>query len=102
MLRRASESRPSRILEDSQMYADLSPDNAAFLERQVATGAFPSGGDALNAAVMLLRRRAEVLEKVQRGVKQLENGEYEEFDEEGLDRFFEELFAISESQGRSE
>ncbi len=84
------------------MYADLSPDNAAFLESQVAMGAFPSGGDALNAAVMLLRRRAEVLEKVQRGVKQLESGEYEEFDEEGLDRFFEELIAISESQGRSE
>jgi Arc/MetJ-type ribon-helix-helix transcriptional regulator len=84
------------------MYADLSPNNAAFLESQVATGAFPPGGDALNAAVMLLRRRAEVLEKVQRGVRQLENGEYEEFDDKGLDRFFEELFAISDSQGKSE
>jgi Arc/MetJ-type ribon-helix-helix transcriptional regulator len=102
MLGRASESCPSRILEDSPMYSDLSPDNAAFLESQVATGAFRSGGDALNAAVMLLRRRTEVMEKVQLGVKQLENGEYQEFDEEGLDRFFEELFNISESQGKSE
>lgn len=83
------------------MHADLTPDNAEFLENQVATGAFASGGEALNAAVRLLRFRAGVIEKVQRGMKQLDEGDYIEFDEQGLDQFFGELFSIADSHGKS-
>ena len=83
------------------MHADLTPDNAAFLENQVATGAFASGGDALNAAVRLLRFRAEVLEKVDRSQKELDAGDYNDLDEEGMDRYFGELFSIAAAAGKS-
>jgi Arc/MetJ-type ribon-helix-helix transcriptional regulator len=74
------------------MYADLTPENEAFLECLVVARDFPSRGDALNAAVNLLRRKTAIVEKIRRGLKQLDDGQYTEFDEAGLERYFVELF----------
>jgi Arc/MetJ-type ribon-helix-helix transcriptional regulator len=77
------------------MNPELSPENASFLKDQVATGAFPSGDAAINAAIELLRYQTELRSKVTRGVAQLERGEYADFDDEGLDRFFRDLAAVA-------
>jgi len=84
------------------MLPELTPDNAQFLQDQVATGQFASGDEAINAAVALLRRQAALRAKIERGIHQLDNGQYVDLDEEGLDRFFEELFAIAGAEGQAE
>ena len=77
------------------MQLEISPENAAFLQSQVAAGRFDSGESAVNAAIGLLKKRSELLAKIDRGVEQLNNGQYIELDEEGLEKFFNELFDIA-------
>jgi Arc/MetJ-type ribon-helix-helix transcriptional regulator len=80
------------------MQVELSPENVAFLQSQVAAGRFDSGDSALNAAVGLLKKRSELLAKIDRSVEQLDNGQCIELDEEGLEKFFNELFDIAGAQ----
>jgi Arc/MetJ-type ribon-helix-helix transcriptional regulator len=72
------------------MSSDLSPSSEAFLDDAVARGYFPSRSDALEAAVDLLRRQ-QIIEKLAEGRRQLDEGEYVEFDEAGLKEFFNTL-----------
>ena len=74
------------------MQVDLSSESEQFLREQVAGGVFKSHADAVEEAVRLLKFRAEVCAKVQRGCEQLDRGEYQEFDERGLAEFFNGLF----------
>jgi Arc/MetJ-type ribon-helix-helix transcriptional regulator len=78
-------------LEDQRMSIDLSSDSEAFLGETVSRGFFPSQSAALEAAVDLLRERQELLERIDVGRRQLEKGEYLEFDREGLREFFDGL-----------
>jgi Arc/MetJ-type ribon-helix-helix transcriptional regulator len=73
------------------MSSDLSQSSEAFLHDAVTRGYFPSRNDALEAAVELLRRRQQIIEKLAEGRRQLDEGEYVEFDEEGLREFFDTL-----------
>jgi Arc/MetJ-type ribon-helix-helix transcriptional regulator len=84
------------------MDLQISPDSAAFLQSQVAAGQFESEGKALDAAVELLRRQAALREKIQRGLQQLENGQYAVLDDEGMDQFFAELLVMTGEQRTSE
>lgn len=66
------------------MSTDLSPQNESYIQEAVARGAFPSRGQALDAAVELLRerdaRRDEWIREVQAGIDQIERGEYAPLD----------------------
>ncbi len=73
------------------MSIDLSSDSEAFLGETVSRGFFPSRSAALEAAVDLLRERQDLLVRIDIGHRQLEEGEYLEFDQEGLREFFDGL-----------
>jgi Arc/MetJ-type ribon-helix-helix transcriptional regulator len=70
------------------MSTDLSHDAEAFLSDSVSRGVFPSRVEALEAGVKLLRQRQQFLERVAEGRRQLDEGEYVEFDDDGLKQFF--------------
>lgn len=76
------------------MDLEISAENAQFLQDQVAAGSFPTPGAAVDAALEMLKRQAELRAKLQRGLDQLDRGEYIELDDEGLDKYFAELMAI--------
>lgn len=73
------------------MASDLSPDTESFIQQEIAVGAFQSRQDALEAGMALLRKRKALFERLDEGRRQLDAGEYVDFDEEGLHRFFEDL-----------
>jgi Arc/MetJ-type ribon-helix-helix transcriptional regulator len=73
------------------MASDLSPDTESFIQQEIAVGAFQSRQDALEAGVALLRKRKALLEKLDEGRRQLDAGEFVEFDEEGLREYFDRL-----------
>jgi antitoxin ParD1/3/4 len=58
------------------MSTDLSPSNEQFIENALASGAFGSRDELLDAAVELLReRREEIRRMIQAGVEELDRGE---------------------------
>jgi Arc/MetJ-type ribon-helix-helix transcriptional regulator len=67
----------------------------SFLQAEVTRGAFRDRDDALNAAINLLKSRQELVRKIEEGYRQLEAGEFTDYDEQGLQRRFEELKARS-------
>ena len=73
------------------MASDLSPDTESFIASEIALGAYPSRHDAIEAGIALLKKRRELLEKLDEGQRQIEAGEYVDFDEDGLRLFFEGL-----------
>ena len=73
------------------MSTDLSPENEQFLQQVVAAGVFPDRGQALDEAVGLLRRRQELLAHIEESTQQLRSGDFLEFDQEGMRRFFNEV-----------
>ena len=78
------------------MNVEISADSLAFLQSQVVAGRYASETEALNDAISLLRRTAALREKIQRGFRQLEEGDYIELDEEGMDEFFAQLLDNAE------
>jgi Arc/MetJ-type ribon-helix-helix transcriptional regulator len=56
------------------MSTDITPENEHFLEQAVAVGMFEDRGQAINAAIDLLKRRAELIRDVNAGIEQLEQG----------------------------
>jgi Arc/MetJ-type ribon-helix-helix transcriptional regulator len=78
-------------MEAIHMSNELSPDTETFIASEIALGVYPSRQDALEAGVAMLRKRRELLEKLDEGQRQLDNGEYVDFDEEGMRAFFEGL-----------
>lgn len=73
------------------MSSELSPDTESFIASEIALGVFQTRDDALEAGITLLKKRRELIEKLDEGHRQLENGEYVEFDEDGLRLFFDGL-----------
>ncbi|MBU4272245.1 MAG: type II toxin-antitoxin system ParD family antitoxin [Planctomycetes bacterium] len=73
----------------------LPPELVQFVEEQVASGHYRSEQDLLVSAVRVLRsvqdRQRQFREDVRLGMEQLERGEFNEYDEDGLRKRFEEL-----------
>jgi Arc/MetJ-type ribon-helix-helix transcriptional regulator len=76
-----------------KMSADssLSRDSEAFIQHQIAVGIYRDRNDAIEAGVELLRQQHSLLDKLDEGRRQLDQGEYVEFDREGLRQFFDGL-----------
>ena len=66
------------------MSTDISPENEQYLQEAVARGSFPSRGQALNAAVELLKQREQLIRDVRAGIAQLERGECDVLDIEDI------------------
>ena len=73
------------------MNSDLSPAAEAFLTETVSLGDFSTRNDALEAAVDLLRQRQQLVATLKESRRQLDEGEYLEFDETGLKHYFDQL-----------
>lgn len=71
--------------------SSLSRDSEFFIQQQIAVGAFRDRTDAIEAGVELLRQRQALLDRLDKGTRQLENGDYLEFDHDELHQFFQEL-----------
>ena len=75
------------------MSTDLSPENEQFLQQAIDCGTFRDRRQAPDRAVELQKRRQQLLEHIDEGTRQLQTGEYEEYDEEGLKKFFDDVQA---------
>lgn len=73
------------------MFSELSSDSESFIQQQVALGLYRDRTDAIEAGVELLRQQKALLDRLDEGRRQLDDGEYVEFDREGLRQFFEGL-----------
>lgn len=73
------------------MSSDLSQESEAFIQQQVSVGIFRDRIDALEAGVDLLRRRQALLDRLAESRRQLDEGEFFEYDDEGLTQLFEGL-----------
>lgn len=83
------------------MNQPLSPENQAYIDGRVADGAFASRDEAIDASVALLRKRDELVARLRESRRQLDNGEFTEYDDESLARRFEQLRAKASSQSDS-
>ena len=75
------------------MSQSLSPENEAYVDGQVAVGAFASRDEAIDAGVALLRKREALVQLLQESRTQLDNGAYTDYDDDSLAARFEELKA---------
>jgi len=82
------------------MSSQISPENEQFIEKQIASGTFRTRSDVLDAGVELLRMRNELLGRIDEGRRQLDSGQYTEYDEQSLKRRFEDLKARARNVGR--
>jgi Arc/MetJ-type ribon-helix-helix transcriptional regulator len=80
------------------MASDLSPDTESFIQQEIAVGAYPSRQDALEAGMALLKIRRELMNRLAESRRQLDEGEYYEYDQDGLRQLFEELIAKAEGR----
>ena len=69
------------------MSTNLSSHSEQFIEAALARGLFQSRGEALEEAVELLRRRQEMLDKIEEGTRQLRSGEFAAYDDRSLFEF---------------
>lgn len=73
------------------MSTNLSSDNEAFIVEAVARGIYRDRTDVLEAGVAMLRRREQLLAMLDESRRQLDEGDYVEFDEDGLKELAEQL-----------
>jgi len=73
------------------MPIDISPENERFIQEQIAAGVFQSLTEAIDAGVGLLRRRTEFLDRIDLGRRQLDEGDYHEYDIRKLQERFDQL-----------
>ena len=82
--------------------SSLSPELETFIEQQVSRGAFKDRVQALEAGIDMLRQRQALVDRLTESRRQLDEGEFVEFDDEGLDQFFEVLLARAEARSKSQ
>jgi len=80
------------------MSSDLSPDTESFIQQEIALGAFQSREDAIEAGIALLKSRRDLMNRLAESRRQLDEGEYFEYDDEGLRQLFDELIARAENR----
>jgi Arc/MetJ-type ribon-helix-helix transcriptional regulator len=83
------------------MASDLSPDTESFIQQEITLGAFQSREDALEAGIMMLKHRRELMNRLVESRRQLDVGDYVEYDDDGLRQLFEELIARAETKLQS-
>ena len=69
----------------------LSHENERFIEKQIANGSYSDRTEVLNDAVALLQQRQLTLAKIDEGTRQLQDGEYTEYDDDSLRERFQQL-----------
>jgi antitoxin ParD1/3/4 len=72
------------------MNAKLTSENEQFIQREIAAGRYGTTDEVMNAGLDLLRREA-LRARLAESRRQLDEGEYTEYDEEGLRKRFDEL-----------
>jgi Arc/MetJ-type ribon-helix-helix transcriptional regulator len=80
------------------MASELSSDTESFIQQEIALGAFESREDALEAGIAMLKCRRELMNRLAESRRQLDEGEFLEYDDEGLRQLFEELIARAENK----
>lgn len=75
------------------MSTEITPENEYFLEHAVEAGMFRDRNEGINAAIELLKRRAELIRDVNAGIEQLEQGLGKPIDVEAI------MIAIDERLG---
>ena len=73
------------------MAGNLSHESEAFIEQQIALGAFRDRSHAIEAGVELLRQRKWLLDRLTESQRQVCSGECVDFDEGGLRELFNRL-----------
>ncbi len=82
------------------MSQPLSPENQAYIDGQVAGGVFASSDEAIDASVALLRKRDELVARLRESRRQLDEGEFTEYDDESLAARFDELKAKAAARSK--
>ena len=75
------------------MSSQLSPENEAFIQQGIAAGQFASRDEALETGVTFLRERQRLLDRLDESRRQLDAGEFTEYDDQSLRTFFEDVKA---------
>ena len=83
------------------MSTDISPENEQFIEREIASGVYRSRAEVLDAGVRLLREKKDLLARLDEGRRQLDAGEYTEYDDETLRARFDQLGQRAREAGQS-
>jgi putative addiction module CopG family antidote len=73
------------------MSTGLSPENELFIQSQLERGLFGDRSAVINAGLELLRKRQALIAHLTESDRQLEAGEYTDYDDESLQRRFKEL-----------
>ena len=73
------------------MSADVSPENERYIRSLIERGSFRDRAEVLDAGVALLRLRGELLDRIDEGRRQLDAGEYADYDDSSLGQRFDEL-----------
>ncbi len=63
---------------------EVSPENERYIQSLIERGSFRDRAAALDAGVELLRQRGELLDRLDEGRRQLDEGEYTEYDDSSL------------------
>jgi Arc/MetJ-type ribon-helix-helix transcriptional regulator len=79
------------------MIPAISAEKEEFLEQEIACGAYANRVEAVNAGLDLLRKQRQLLARLEASRRQLDSGEYTEFDGPGLRAFFDELRSRSQA-----
>ena len=82
------------------MASELSQETESFIQQEIALGTFHSRQDTLEAGVAMLKQRRDLIERLAESRRQLDEGEYEEYDEKGLRQLFEQLIARAEDRSQ--
>ena len=69
----------------------LSPENEQFIEQEIAKGAYCDLLEAVNAGLDLLRKRKQLIARLEASRRQLDSGEFTDFDGPGLHALFSDL-----------
>jgi putative addiction module CopG family antidote len=84
------------------MSVDIPEQFVPFVQRSIASGRFESESAMLTEAFRLLALRERELKLVEEGFDQIERGECIELDDEGLDKFFEDIMREGRERLRAE
>lgn len=72
------------------MNAKLTSENEQFIQQEIAAGRYGTADEVMNAGLDLLRTE-RLRARLAESRRQLDEGEYTEYDEEGLRKRFDEL-----------
>jgi Arc/MetJ-type ribon-helix-helix transcriptional regulator len=81
---------------------NLSHDSESFIQKQLSLGLYRDRNDVIEEGVGLLRKRDALIARLTESRRQLDEGEYEEYNDDSLRQLFVELIARAEGQPRQQ